>query len=561
MGGIKIKNLSTYTEEIKYTFIESPIRNYLLNEINIPFKKVIQHNLEDVMNNLDTLLEKPINPLKIAIIGEVKSGKSTLVNSIVGKEVSEVDVLEATSSIINIYYNKEENSKLGKGYINVGVDSEFLKNINLVDTPGLRSITINNESKTIRYIQNSDLILFVFDSTHIGQEDIKESLELIHSYGKPIVGVLNKGDLLDCDYEEILSYAKDEYGLYIDEFFLISSYLEYQNSISKKATAKLNDIIIEYPTKLSNSYTEFIKLLNNFSINADKIKLESVKSSIDALKHKEKIYHYEYLKSLEMIESESINHKNLLKNKHDYIQAKMEFEINEWINKIFLSDEISRINKSMEIASDYINESYINKVINDKKIELDDLFFKEWDECIKEVNDITNKNIKEFIESINYIDCGLELPKIKISEEDININEMLATIGTGAILGATSGSAVAMYAAAIGTSAHSLTIGAAMITYCPPLLLAGTLTGGIGKVIYDKLKREQINKDILVDIEVFKESIKDDIKNMLSEIYVKASDEIIKTNQGIFENSKEIYINDYEIGELKEKLKLYIENL
>ncbi|MEG2983900.1 MAG: dynamin family protein [Peptostreptococcaceae bacterium] len=556
-----MENLNNYTEEIKYVFIESPIRNYLLNEISIPFKKVIQYNLEDVMNNLEILLEKPISPFKIAIIGEVKSGKSTLVNSIVGKEISEVDVLEATSTIINVYYSEESNLKVDKECINIGVNSDFLKNINLVDTPGLKSITTNNESKTMKYIQNTDFILFVFDSTHIGQEDIKDSLELIHSYGKPIVGVLNKCDLLECEYEEILSYAREEYGLYIEEFFLISSYLEYQNSISKKATAKLTDIIIEYPVNLSNNYNKLIELLSNISINTDNIKLESIIASVDALKHKEKIYHYEYLKSLDMIESEMISHKNLLKNKYDYIEAKMEFEINEWINKKFLVEEISRINKSVEIANDYINESYINNIINDKKMELDELFFYEWDECIKEVNEISNKNIKKFVNNINYIDCEIDLPKVKLSEEDININEMLATIGTGAILGATSGSAVAMYAAALGTSAHSLTIGTAMLTYCPPLLLAGTLTGGIGKIAYDKLKREQINKDILIDIEEFKESIKDDIKNMLIGTYIKASDEIIKINQGIFESSKEIYLNEYEIESLKEKLKLYIDEL
>ena len=119
------------------------------------------------------------------------------------------------------------------------------------------------------------------------------------------------------------------------------------------------------------------------------------------------------------------------------------------------------------------------------------------------------------------------MPKVKLNEENININEMLATIGTGAILGATSGSAVAMYAAALGTSAQSLTVGAAMLTYCPPLLLAGTLTGGIGKVIYDKLKKEQLSNEIIKDIENFKESIKDDIKNRLLKIYSEASKEII----------------------------------
>lgn len=554
-------NLNSYIEEIKYTLIESPIRNYLSKERNIPLKKIIIHNLEDVMNNLDILLDKPFTTFKIVIMGEVKSGKSTLVNSIIGKEVSEVDVLEATSNIINLHYNSEYSYDIDCNCVNIGVNSEILKNISIVDTPGLKSITKENEKKSITYIQSADLILFVFDSTHIGQEDIKEAVDLISSYGKPIVGILNKADLLESDYEEILDYINDEYSVYIDKFFIISSYLEYQHTISKNAMVKENDMVIDYPQILKDNFSKLLEFLNEVSNKNDSLKIESVKSSIEALKHKEKIYHYDYLKSLEMVESEIINHKKLLENKFDYIQAKMEFEINEWIDKVFLLEEISRINKSIDITNEYINDNYINNVINDKKLELDEMFFKEWDECIKEVNYITNKNIREFIDTIDYKNYNIELPKVKLNEENININEMLATIGTGAILGATSGSAVAMYAAALGTSAQSLTVGAAMLTYCPPLLLAGTLTGGIGKVIYDKLKKEQLSNEIIKDIENFKESIKDDIKNRLLQIYSEASKEIIKANQGIFENSKEIYISEYEREELKSKLKEYINQL
>lgn len=556
-----MSNLNNYIEEAKCTFIESPVRNYLINEKSIPFKNIIKHNLEEVMNNVDTLLENPYDPLKIAVMGEVKSGKSTLVNSIIGEEVSEVDVLEATSSIINIFYNEEESYDIDQNYINIGINSELLKDISIVDTPGLKSITEENEKKSMKYIQNADVILYVFDSTHIGQEDIIEAVEIISSYGKPIIGVLNKADLLHDDYKEILEYVEDEYDLYIDKFFIISSYFQYQNNIAQRAIVKENDLISEYPNELKYNFESLLEFLQEVRENNNKIKNQSINSSIEALKHKEKIYHYEYLKSLEMLEGELINHKNLLDGKFDYIQAKMEFEINEWLDKTFLEDEINRINKSIDIAREYINDSYINGIINDKKVELDELFFKEWNDSIKEVNSITNNKIKEFIKDINYRDYNIDLPKIKLNEEEIDINEMLATIGTGALVGATSGSAVAVYAAALSTSAPSITIGAAMLTYCPPLLLAGTLTGGIGKILYDKLKKDQINKDILYDIESFKENIKFEIKNILIEVYIKASKEIIKIDQSIFNNSKDICMNEYEIEEFKDSLKLYIDKL
>lgn len=554
-------NLNNCIEEARCTFIESPVRNYLMKEKNVPFKKIIKHNLEEVMNNFDILLEKPYSQLKLAIMGEVKSGKSTLVNAIVGREVSEVDVLEATSSIINIFYNEEETYDIDQNCINIGINSDVLKDISIVDTPGLKSITSENENKSIKYIQNADIILYVFDSTHIGQEDIKDVVELIASYGKPIVGVLNKGDLLHDNHQEVLEYIEDEYDLYIDEFFIISSHLEYQNNIIKNAVAKEHDLVSEYSDELKRNFASLIEFLKSIRTSNDEIKLQSVNSSIEALKHKEKVYHYEYLKSLEMLSQELSNHKNLLNGKFDYIQAKMEFEINEWLDKSFLEDEIHRINKNMDIAREYINDSYINNVINNEKVKLDELFFKEWNECIKEVNSMTNNKIKEFIKDINYRDYNIDLPKVKLNEEEIDMNEMLATIGTGALLGATSGSALAVYAAALSASAPSVTIGAAMLTYCPPLLLAGTVTGGIGKVLYDKLKQDQMNKDIIEDIESFKDNIKFEIKNILIDIYEKASKEIIRIDQGIFENSKDVCMNEYEIEEFQADLKEYIDKL
>ena len=554
-------NLNNCIEEARCTFIESPVRNYLMKEKNVPFKKIIKHNLEEVMNNFDILLEKPYSQLKLAIMGEVKSGKSTLVNAIVGREVSEVDVLEATSSIINIFYSEEETYDIDQNCINIGINSDVLKDISIVDTPGLKSITSENENKSIKYIQNADIILYVFDSTHIGQEDIKDVVELIASYGKPIVGVLNKGDLLHDNHQEVLEYIEDEYDLYIDEFFIISSHLEYQNNIIKNAVAKEHDLVSEYSDELKRNFVSLIEFLKSIRTSNDEIKLQSVNSSIEALKHKEKVYHYEYLKSLEMLSQELSNHKNLLNGKFDYIQAKMEFEINEWLDKSFLEDEIHRINKNMDIAREYINDSYINNVINNEKVKLDELFFKEWNECIKEVNSMTNNKIKEFIKDINYRDYNIDLPKVKLNEEEIDMNEMLATIGTGALLGATSGSALAVYAAALSASAPSVTIGAAMLTYCPPLLLAGTVTGGIGKVLYDKLKQDQMNKDIIEDIESFKDNIKFEIKNILIDIYEKASKEIVRIDQGIFENSKDVCMNEYEIEEFQADLKEYIDKL
>ncbi|MDU5235887.1 MAG: hypothetical protein E6184_11380, partial [Staphylococcus sp.] len=46
----------------------------------------------EIKSSLDVLLDKVNTPLRLAIIGEVKSGKSTLLNCLAGGEISPTNV-------------------------------------------------------------------------------------------------------------------------------------------------------------------------------------------------------------------------------------------------------------------------------------------------------------------------------------------------------------------------------------------------------------------------------------------------------------------------------------
>lgn len=548
-------------ENIKSTkelMITSPIREKLGDNNNMPFKNLISKNLNKIMENIEDIEINENKPLKIVIVGEVKSGKSSLLNALLSKDVSEVDVLESTSSIIEVVYDKKRTTKKYDGITRIGLDLEYLKKINIVDTPGLRSITLTNEEKTLSYIQNSDLILFVIDSTHIGQQDVSEALELLVSYNKPIVGIINKSDLLQDDKDKILEYVKDEYDLYIDDFFMISSYLEYQDQVSKNAKVGRTDLVILNNTDLKENFIKLVEYIDDIYKNCDEVKRNSINSSIQAIIHNDILYHYEYVKSLSMVVDELKKHEKLLENKMDYISAKMDFEINDWINRSFLENEISKIKDDIENANIYINENYINDAVNKKKVELDRLFFEEWNECLQEVNRETDNNIKKYMENINYKNELINTPSFKMDNEKVNLNEMLTTVGTGAILGATSGTVVSIYAAGIGTSATSVTIGTALMTYCPPLLIAGTITGAVGKLIYDKIKNDKKNKEILRDIGDFKEELKYSILGSLKEGYANSSKEIVNTTAEVYKNSKGIFMSRYQIENLLDEIELYI---
>ncbi|MGL6106952.1 dynamin family protein [Romboutsia sp.] len=554
-------NRRNYIYEIKDSILQSPIRKRLTESENIPFKKVVLENLNNTIENIKALENNKDKAVKLVIVGEVKSGKSSLLNALIGKEVSTVDVLEATSSIIEVIYDKENKTKKSDNITQVRLNIEYLKKINIVDTPGLKSITIKNEQKTLNYIQNADLILFVIDATHIGQEDILESLDLIAQYRKPIVGIVNKADLLEDNKQEVMEYIKDEYGIYIDDFFMISSYLEYQDKMSKNVKAGNTDIVISNYNELKENFKQLVKYIEDTSNNYKAVKEKSLNSSLEGIIHKEIVNHHEYKQSLFVLVEELKKHERLLQNKFDYVKSKMEFEVNDWCNRVFLSEELSKIKADIESSAIYINEIYINDRVNKKKIELDELFFKEWSECLKEISDQLDDDIKKYIDKITYRSELLDTPHLNIDSGKGNINEMLATVGSGAILGATSGGIISMYTAAIGSSAASVTIGTALITYCPPLLIAGTISGALGKVIYDKVKSDKNNKEILNDIDNFIDGLKYKIIEALNEGYFKASQEIVFTTTEILKNLKGIYTNKYDIEKLSKEIEAYIEKL
>lgn len=545
---------------VKEQFLNSPIRKKLIEENSLPFKDLIYKKLDETLEHIKVIENNKHDPLKIVIVGEVKSGKSSLVNALLGCEVSEVDVLEATSNILEVIYDSESYITKEKYVTKVRLNLDYLKNINIVDTPGLKSITKQNEEKTMSYIKNADLILFVIDATHLGQEDISDALDLICEYKKPIVGVINKSDLLDKNKNDTLEYINDEYGIYMDKFFMVSSYLEYQGKISKKAIAKDNDLVISNYTDLKKNFDDLNKYIKNIYENCDDIKKESRELSIKGVMQKEIINHYDYIKSISIIIDELNKYEKILQNKFEYIKSKMDFEIDDWSNRLFFNEEMEKIKENIANANLYINENYVDEIINKKKVELDDLFFIEWSECIKEVSQELDENIKKYVEEINYKKEFLSSPNFNLESDKANINDMLAVVGTGAVIGATSGSIVSLYSALIGGSAASVTIGSALMMYCPPLLIAGTVSGALAKAIYDKVKLEQKSKDILKDVDDFIEELKYKTVEDLKKGYESASKEILYTTLDILKNIKGIYNSKYDLEILVKDSEEYINN-
>ena len=145
----------------------------------------------------------------VGVIGRPNVGKSTLVNSIVGKKVAITSSKpQTTRNIIQGIYNEDKVQ------------------IVFVDTPGIHK-PVNKLGKTLNEeayysIEDTDIILFVVDSYEgLGKGDIY-ILDRLKEVNKPVILVINKIDKIS--REEIFKRIEDYKDLYpFDEIVPVSA--------------------------------------------------------------------------------------------------------------------------------------------------------------------------------------------------------------------------------------------------------------------------------------------------------------------------------------------------
>ena len=150
---------------------------------------------------LDTL-QKAILQLDelflIVIAGEFNAGKSALVNALLGEKVLPEGATPTTSRVTLVRWGEEPAEQVvDESFAIYSYPLPLLKELNIVDTPGTNAIIRRHERLTDEYVPRSDLVLFVTSADHPLTESERQFLERILTWGKKIVFVLNKVDILE----------------------------------------------------------------------------------------------------------------------------------------------------------------------------------------------------------------------------------------------------------------------------------------------------------------------------------------------------------------------------
>jgi small GTP-binding protein len=154
-------------------------------------------------NLLEDILADDQSTFSIVVAGEFNSGKSTLINALLGTKLLETGALPTTDSIILLTHGETNSTEITNAGEHFGVvihkisDVPLLQDLTFVDTPGTNAVVLNHTARTMKLLPSADLILFVTSADRPFPESERAILKSIQAYRKHIVVVLNKMDVLE----------------------------------------------------------------------------------------------------------------------------------------------------------------------------------------------------------------------------------------------------------------------------------------------------------------------------------------------------------------------------
>ncbi len=191
-------------------------------------------------------------PLLITVMGEFNSGKSTLVNALIGEKIAPMGITPTTATINILKYGEKRQARviwrddteqlLGWSEVGAFLDglndrqarairhvelmypAEELLRVNVVDTPGLNSLVDEHEQTAREILGRADAVIWLFSAQQAGKQTEQEALEVLAQHRLKTVGVLNKIDRLTPeDLDAVLAHLSEGFAELVDAVIPVSA--------------------------------------------------------------------------------------------------------------------------------------------------------------------------------------------------------------------------------------------------------------------------------------------------------------------------------------------------
>jgi small GTP-binding protein len=178
----------------------------------------------------------------LVVVGEFNSGKSAVINALLGERVLEEGVTPTTSRIELLRHGpKRDRAPAGGGFEEISLPFEILREMNVVDTPGTNAVVRSHEALARDFVPRSDLVLFVTSADRPFTESERAFLEAIRAWGKKVVVAVNKIDILDKpqDVQTVVEFVRDNMRTLLGlrpEVFAVSARLAQRAKAGDRAS-------------------------------------------------------------------------------------------------------------------------------------------------------------------------------------------------------------------------------------------------------------------------------------------------------------------------------------
>ena len=354
----------------------------LLEELRVQLARL--GATEDDLTLLKGALQHIDDLFLLVVVGEFNAGKTAFLNALLGERLLAEGVTPTTSHIHILRYGESMHQETtADDILMIQLPVEWLRNLSLVDTPGVNAVVQRHQEITEEFIPRSDLVLFVTSADRPFSESERLFLQRIRQWSKKVVVIVNKIDLIEeeVDRQQILDFIREN-GRHLlgadPQIFTVSARLAMQaKQAAGRGEAEAHRVLwrashfdkLEQFTQVTLNDNERLRLkLENPLGVASRL----IDRYIAVITERQEILRGDF-ETIDTIDDQFAAYEQDMRRDFSYQRSRVEnvlYEMLERGDKFF--DEVLRLTRVMELVnSEKLRGDFTREVVADSSREIE----------------------------------------------------------------------------------------------------------------------------------------------------------------------------------------------